>query len=232
MMAADAVYQVEQIGVFTPKKVGGRETGPRRSRLHHRPDQAGGRHQGRRHHHRRAQGHGRRPCPASSRRSRWCSAACSRWTRRSSRICATHLPSCISTMPASPMRPKSQRGVGLWFPLRLPGPAASGNRARAAGAGIQSGPDHHRAIGDLSHLLTDGTMKELHNPADMPEVTYHRSYRRALDQGDHSGAGRISGFGAEAVRGPARSPGRTDLCRQSRHGDLHAAAQRSRVRLL
>ncbi len=52
MMAADAVYQVEQIGVFTPKRVGGGKTGARRSGFHHRPDQAGGRHQGRRHHHR------------------------------------------------------------------------------------------------------------------------------------------------------------------------------------
>ncbi len=57
MMAADAVYQVEQIGVFKPKKVGGRDAGPRRGRLYHRPDQAGRRHQGGRHHHRRTQGH-------------------------------------------------------------------------------------------------------------------------------------------------------------------------------
>ena len=95
MMATDAVYQVEQIGVFTPKKVRGRKAGARRSRLHHRPDQAGGRHPGGRHHHRRTQGHARRRCPASSRRSRWCSAACFRSMRRCSKICAKRWASCI-----------------------------------------------------------------------------------------------------------------------------------------
>ena len=45
-----------------------------------------------------------RRCPASSRRSRWCSAACSRSMRPSSRICARRSASSASTMRASPMR--------------------------------------------------------------------------------------------------------------------------------
>ena len=80
--------------------------------------------------------------------------------------------------------------------------------------------------------MNDGSMKELHNPADMPDVTLHRSHRGALDQGHHPGAGRISGFGAEALRRPPRPPGRAHLCRHTRHGDLHAAAERSGVRFL
>ena len=67
---------------------------------------------------------------------------------------------------------ESSRRAGLRLPLRLSGPAASGDRARAAGAGIQSRPDHHRASVIYHIYMNDGTMKELHNPADMPDVTY------------------------------------------------------------
>ena len=41
-------------------------------------------------------------------------------------------------------------GAGLRFPLRIPGPAASGDRAGAAGARVQHRPDHHRARRALS----------------------------------------------------------------------------------
>ena len=43
-------------------------------------------------------------CPASGRRSRWCSAACSRSTPPISRTCAPPWASCASTTPASPTR--------------------------------------------------------------------------------------------------------------------------------
>ena len=42
--------------------------------------------------------------PASSRCSRWCSAASSRWTPRNSRTCARPWASCASTTPASNTR--------------------------------------------------------------------------------------------------------------------------------
>ena len=51
MMATDATYKVDRIGVFTPKRSTSR-TRARRNRLHHRADQAGRRHHGRRHDHR------------------------------------------------------------------------------------------------------------------------------------------------------------------------------------
>ena len=44
------------------------------------------------------------PCPASARRSRWCSAACSRSTPPISRTCARPWAGCGSTTPASPTR--------------------------------------------------------------------------------------------------------------------------------
>ncbi len=52
--------------------------------------------------------------------------------------------------------------------------------------------------------LTDGTVIEMHNPADMPDVVQDRSHRGAVDRGDDPGARRISRRGAEAVPGPAR----------------------------
>ncbi len=84
-----------------------RRAWPRRVRLHHRLDQGSRRHPRRRYHHR-----GQAPdrvdrCPASSRRSRSCSAAFSPSMRRISKICAPPWASCASTMPASPSRWKA-----------------------------------------------------------------------------------------------------------------------------
>ncbi len=43
------------------------------------------------------------------------------------------------------LRAGSLAGAGLRLPLRLPGPAAHGDRAGAPGARVRPGPDHHRA---------------------------------------------------------------------------------------
>ena len=53
MMAADAPLRGRPDRRLPPEEGGGRDAGPRRGRLHHRADQAGRRHPGRRHHHRR-----------------------------------------------------------------------------------------------------------------------------------------------------------------------------------
>ena len=55
MLGTDAAYDVDRVGVFTPKLTDRRRTRPRRDRLPHRLDQGGGRHPRRRHHHRRPQ---------------------------------------------------------------------------------------------------------------------------------------------------------------------------------
>ena len=94
MMAADAVYQVERVGVFTPKQVtvetlGPGEVGFITAQIKQVADTQVGdtitdESKG-----------ATTPCPASSRRSRWCSAACSRSMPRSSKICARRWASCI-----------------------------------------------------------------------------------------------------------------------------------------
>ena len=83
-------------------------------------------------------------CPASSRPSRWCSPASSPPIRPATRTCATRWTSCGSTTPRS-RASRRLGGAGLRLPLRLPGPAAHGDRAGAARARIQPGPHHHRA---------------------------------------------------------------------------------------
>ena len=80
--------------------------------------------------------------------------------------------------------------------------------------------------------MTDGSAKELHNPADMPDVmkidVIEEPWIRAtiLTPDEYLGAR------AEALPGPARRADRPQLCRQARHGGLRPAAQRGGVRLL
>ena len=78
MMGTNSAYDVDRTGVFTPKLTPVDELGPGRDRRHHRLDQGSRRYARRRHHHRRPQAGRPRCCPASARRSRWCSADCFR----------------------------------------------------------------------------------------------------------------------------------------------------------
>lgn len=47
------------------------------------------------------------------------------------------------------VRARSVAGVGLWLSLRLPRPAAHGDRAGAPGARVRHGHHHHRAVGGV-----------------------------------------------------------------------------------
>ena len=104
MMGTHASYEVDRVGVFTPKMLGGRPSSaparsassPPRSRRSPTPASATPSPT--------TASPRRRRCPASARRSRWCSAACSRSTPPSSRICARRWASCASTTRASPSR--------------------------------------------------------------------------------------------------------------------------------
>jgi GTP-binding protein LepA len=62
------------------------------------------------------------------------------------------------------------RRARLRLPLRLPRPAAPRGHPRPARAGIRYRPHHHRAQSVVYQIyMKDGTMLELHNPADMPD---------------------------------------------------------------
>ena len=151
MMATDAVYGVEQLGVFTPKSrsratrsrparwasssPASRSCRPPRSATRSRwrrscPTTRGAGDRGAA----RLQGNPaagvRRPVPDRGQRVRLAA-------RRAGKAQAQRLVAAL--------RARGQPGAGLRLPLRLPRPAAHGDRAGAAGARVRPGPDHHRA---------------------------------------------------------------------------------------
>src|SRR5208283_5001996 len=65
-------------------------------------------------------------------------------------------------------RARELRGAGLRLPLRLPGAAAPGDCAGAAGARVCHRPDHHGAKRALPRELANGEVLEVDNPTKWP----------------------------------------------------------------
>ena len=128
--------------------------------------------------------------------------------------------------------PEIERGAGLRLPLRLPGPAASRDRAGAAGARVRPRPRHHRALGRLQAQddRRHGARAAQSGRLSRPDAD--REHAGAVDQGHDHDARRASRLGADALPGAARPADRAHLCRHARHGDLSPAAERGGVRLL
>ena len=109
------------------------------------------------------------PCPASSRCSRWCSAACSRPIPPITSICATAWASCASTMRASNTSPRPRP--------RWVSASAAGFSDCCIWKSSRSGLKREfnldliaTAPSVVYHVhLTDGSMVALHNPVDMPD---------------------------------------------------------------
>jgi GTP-binding protein LepA len=72
--------------------------------------------------------------------------------------------------------------------------------------------------------LTDGKQIEIHNPVDMPDVVKIEEIHEPWIEATIYDARRLSRLGAEALPGPARRAEGTDLCRQPRHGQIRSAA--------
>ena len=150
MMATDAVYGSSSMGVFTPKSVP-RETlkagevgfviagikelqaakvGDTVTLEKKLPNNAGPGHRGAA----RLQGDPaaglRRPVPDRGERVR---------------PAARRAGEAQAQRQLAALRARGQPGAGLRLPLRLPRPAAHGDRAGAARARVRPGPDHHRA---------------------------------------------------------------------------------------
>ena len=80
--------------------------------------------------------------------------------------------------------------------------------------------------------LTDGQVIEIHNPIDMPDVVKVAEIEEPWIEATILTPGRISRQRSETVPGPPRLAERAHLRRQSRDGEIRAAAQRSGVRFL
>ena len=121
--------------------------------------------------------------------------------------------------------PEFERCPGLRFPLRLPRAAASRDRAGAAGARVRPRPRHHRALGRLQaeNDRRHGTRAAQSGRLSRPGA--YREHAGAVDQGHDHDAGRASRLGPHALPGAARPADRAHLCRHARHGDLPAAAR-------
>ena len=80
--------------------------------------------------------------------------------------------------------------------------------------------------------LRDGTTIDLHNPADMPDPTQILAINEPWIRATILTPDDYLGSVLKALPGPARRAGRSQLRRQARDGDLRPAAERGRVRLL
>ncbi len=218
MMGTGAAYDVDKVGVFTPKLPRLAEPRPRRDRLPHRLDQGSRRHPRRRHHHRRPPAGGERAARLQARRSRWCSAASSRSTPPTSRICATAIGKLRLNDAAFTYETETSAALGFGFRCGFLGllhlEIIQERLTREFDLDlIATAPSVVYRI-----RLTNGEELELHNPADMPDPVKIAEIAEPWLTRDDPHAGRVSRLDPEALPGAARRPGRPVLCRQPRHG--------------
>ena len=233
LMAAGRDYEVQTLGVVRAVSPGPARAGPGRGRLPHRGHQGRGRRPGGRHHHRRR--------PARRRAAARLPAGQADGVRR-------HLPHRLGPLrgparrpgQAAPQRrlvhPRARElgGAGLRLPLRLPGPAAHGDRPGAAGARVQPGPHHHRAHRALPADPAQRRGGRARQPGQVP----HRgrassSIEEPIIAATIHTPPEYVGALLQAVRGQARHADRPVLRRRA-PGDhpLRPAADRGGVRLL
>ena len=114
------------------------------------------------------------------------------------------------------LRARGQPGAGLRLPLRLPRPAAHGDRAGAAGARVRPGPDHHRAVGGLR-----GRARRRHGAEGREPVEVARP-------GPHPRNPRTHRHGAAVHAARQRRPGDDAGQPEARRADAHVATTAAR----
>ena len=165
--------------------------------------------------------------------SRWCGAACIRWTPTTSRSCAKSLGKLRLNDASFHYEPGDLGGAGLRLPLRVPGAAAPGDHPGAADARVRPRPDRDRAVGGLSrasHQRRDDASCTIRSTCRIGQVIDHieEPWINATIMVPDDYLGAVLQLCNER-RGEQVGP---DLCRQPRHGGLPAAAERGGVRLL
>ena len=187
-----------------PQDDRGRRPRPRRDRLYHCADQAGGRHPRRRHDHRGP--------PADGGGSARLQAGPAGGVLRS-------LPGRRGGLRGAPRRhgpaPPQRRQLllrdgdfrraRLRLPLRLPRAPASRDRPGAARARVQPRPHRHRPLGHLPHSADRRERDRAAQSGRHARSGQDRGDPGALDQGDHPDARRLSRRDPEALPGPARA---------------------------
>ena len=233
MMGTGAAYEVDRVGVFTPKLTPVDELGPGEigfitaSIKEVADTRVGDTITDERKPARRAAA--RLPAGAC----RWCSAACSRSMPPTSRTCAPPWASSASTTPASPSRWRPRAALGFGFRCGFLGllhlEIIQERLEREFNLDlIATAPSVVYKIN-----LTRRQQIELHNPVDMPDVVQDRAKSKEpwikatiLTPDEYLGA--VLKL-CQDRRGVQK---RADLCRHPRHGQIRPAAQRSGVRLL
>ena len=129
----------------------------------------------------------------------------SRSRRTSTTRCATRWRSCKLNDAVAALRAGSLAGAGLRLPLRLPRPAAHGDRAGAPGARVRHGPDHHRADRGLPGAAARRhACIEIENPSKLPDPSQDRGDPRADHHRDDPDAAGLRRPGDHAVHREAR----------------------------
>ena len=170
MMQTGARHGVDTLAVLRPAMTDVKALGPGEIGHLHRLHQAGARHPRRRHDHPREEGGRDSPAGLQALRPGGVLRALSGRQRNEFEDLRTAIEKLALNDASFTYEMETSAALGFGFRCGFPRPAASGGGARPDRTGIRHRADHHRALGRLSraHEAT-ATMRELHNPADMPD---------------------------------------------------------------
>ena len=217
-MAKGQEYDVDQVGVFSPKPIVGRGARRRRGRLHLRRHQDRQRRADRRHDHRGRRGRRRSRSPGFKVSKPMVFAGLYPVEGSEYPGAARRAREAAAERRLVLLRAGDVGGARLRVPLRLPRPAAHGDRPGAARARVRHGPGHHRAGRALPRDDDRRRGAGDRQPVEAARHRPHRDDRGADHHGDDADAVRARRRDPAAVPGEARRaevdrvPGRRTAC--------------------